>query len=208
MIDPDAELVRNAGAGDARAADALVRRHLPKMVGLARRMLNDGAEAEDVAQVSGREIIVAADGHAARGDEHRRHEDEQADRPEELGEPRVVGVDVVLAPQTGTWAVEGDAFLLRRALGNLMDNAIAFSPPGGTVLDVACGHGRHLRWFRALGHPVTGIDRDPLAVQAAAFGDEVIEADIENGPWPLAGRTFGVSPWAFRGLARQAMASE
>ena len=50
MIDPDAELVRNAGAGDAQAANALVRRHLPKMVGLARRMLNDGAEAEDVAQ--------------------------------------------------------------------------------------------------------------------------------------------------------------
>ncbi|MEZ5957944.1 MAG: RNA polymerase sigma factor [Hyphomonadaceae bacterium] len=50
MIDPDAELVRNAGAGDQRAAEALVRRHLPKMVGVARRMLNDGAEAEDVAQ--------------------------------------------------------------------------------------------------------------------------------------------------------------
>jgi len=50
MIDPDAETVRLAGAGDARAAEALVRKHLPKMVGLARRMLNDGAEAEDVAQ--------------------------------------------------------------------------------------------------------------------------------------------------------------
>ena len=50
MIDPDTELVRNAGAGDQRAAEALVRRHLPKMVGVARRMLNDGAEAEDVAQ--------------------------------------------------------------------------------------------------------------------------------------------------------------
>lgn len=50
MIDPDAELVRNAGAGDQRAAEALVRRHLPRMVGVARRMLNDGAEAEDVAQ--------------------------------------------------------------------------------------------------------------------------------------------------------------
>jgi RNA polymerase sigma-70 factor (ECF subfamily) len=50
MIDPDAELVRKAGAGDAQAATALVRRHLPRMVGLARRMLNDGAEAEDVAQ--------------------------------------------------------------------------------------------------------------------------------------------------------------
>jgi RNA polymerase sigma-70 factor, ECF subfamily len=50
MIDPDAELVRNIGAGDARAAEALVRRHLPRMVGLARRMLGDAAEAEDVAQ--------------------------------------------------------------------------------------------------------------------------------------------------------------
>jgi RNA polymerase sigma-70 factor (ECF subfamily) len=50
VIDPDAELVRHAGAGDARAAEALVRRHLPRMVGLARRMLNDAAEAEDVAQ--------------------------------------------------------------------------------------------------------------------------------------------------------------
>ncbi|MBS0386495.1 MAG: RNA polymerase sigma factor [Proteobacteria bacterium] len=50
MIDPDAEIVRRAGAGDAHAAEALVRKHLPKMVGLARRMLNDGAEAEDVAQ--------------------------------------------------------------------------------------------------------------------------------------------------------------
>lgn len=50
MIDPDAELVRNAGAGDARAAETLVRRHLPRMLGLARRMLSDPAEAEDVAQ--------------------------------------------------------------------------------------------------------------------------------------------------------------
>ncbi len=50
MIDPDADLVRNAGAGDARAAEALVRRHLERMVGLARRMLGDASEAEDVAQ--------------------------------------------------------------------------------------------------------------------------------------------------------------
>lgn len=50
MFDPDAELVRNAGAGDVSAAEELVRRHLPRMVGLARRMLNDAVEAEDVAQ--------------------------------------------------------------------------------------------------------------------------------------------------------------
>lgn len=50
LIDPDAELVRSIGAGEPRAAEALVRRHLPRMVGLARRMLGDAAEAEDVAQ--------------------------------------------------------------------------------------------------------------------------------------------------------------
>ena len=64
-------------------------------------------------------------------------------------------------------------------------------PPGAAVLDVACGAGRHLRWFQARGHAVTGIDRDPLAVQAAAEVGEAIAADIEHGPWPLAGRTFG-----------------
>ena len=50
MIDPDAALVRDAGAGKAQAAEALVRRHLPRMLALARRMLNDAVEAEDVAQ--------------------------------------------------------------------------------------------------------------------------------------------------------------
>jgi SAM-dependent methyltransferase len=64
-------------------------------------------------------------------------------------------------------------------------------PPGTAVLDVACGTGRHLRWFQARGHAVTGIDRDPLAVQAAAQVGEALAADIENGRWPLAGRTFG-----------------
>ena len=64
-------------------------------------------------------------------------------------------------------------------------------PAGAAVLDVACGAGRHLRWFHALGHPVTGIDRDPSAVQAAARLGEAIAADIENSPWPLAGRAFG-----------------
>lgn len=50
MIDPDEALVRRAGDGDASAAEALVRKHLPRMVGLARRMLGDAVEAEDVAQ--------------------------------------------------------------------------------------------------------------------------------------------------------------
>lgn len=64
-------------------------------------------------------------------------------------------------------------------------------PPGAAVLDVACGTGRHLRWFQALGCPVTGVDRDGHALRAAGCAGELIEADIENGPWPLAGRAFG-----------------
>lgn len=50
MHDPDAELLRRIGAGDARAAEELVRRHLPRMTALGRRMLSNAAEAEDVAQ--------------------------------------------------------------------------------------------------------------------------------------------------------------
>ncbi len=48
--DPDAGLVELTGQGDAEAASRLVARHLPRMTALARRMLGDSAEAEDVAQ--------------------------------------------------------------------------------------------------------------------------------------------------------------
>lgn len=50
MDDPDAPLVLRIGAGDARAAEALVARHLPRLTAVARRMLADPIEAEDVAQ--------------------------------------------------------------------------------------------------------------------------------------------------------------
>ena len=63
-------------------------------------------------------------------------------------------------------------------------------PPGGTVLDVACGGGRHMRWFAGRGHPVTGVDRSSEALLEAAQAGEVVQADIENGPWPFADRTF------------------
>lgn len=57
--------------------------------------------------------------------------------------------------------------------------------PKGTVLDLACGHGRHMQWLQGQGHQVTGVDRAPEALAtASAFGETVL-ADIENGPWPL-----------------------
>ena len=65
--------------------------------------------------------------------------------------------------------------------------------PGGVVLDVACGHGRHARWFHGRGHPVVAVDRSPAAVEAvrsAAPGCQAVLADIENGPWPFARRQF------------------
>lgn len=46
----DGILVEQVGCGDRRAAAELVRRHSPRMLGLAFRMLNDRAEAEDVTQ--------------------------------------------------------------------------------------------------------------------------------------------------------------
>jgi SAM-dependent methyltransferase len=61
---------------------------------------------------------------------------------------------------------------------------------GASVLDVACGRGRHMRWFSQRGFTVTGVDRDPQALAAAGAWGEVIEADMENGPWPLPGRRF------------------
>jgi SAM-dependent methyltransferase len=63
-------------------------------------------------------------------------------------------------------------------------------PAGGPVLDLACGHGRHARWFAGRGHPVLAVDRDAGALASLAGIAETLEADIENGPWPLAGRTF------------------
>jgi SAM-dependent methyltransferase len=63
-------------------------------------------------------------------------------------------------------------------------------PPEGGVLDVACGFGRHMRWLAGLGHPVTGVDRSAEAIDAVKTLGEAVCADIENGPWPFAGRSF------------------
>lgn len=55
--------------------------------------------------------------------------------------------------------------------------------PGGTILDVACGAGRHLRLALEKGFSVTGIDRDLSRVEDIAGRNDVglIEADLESG---------------------------
>ena len=62
--------------------------------------------------------------------------------------------------------------------------------PGGTVLDVACGSGRHVRWLAGQGFCVTGIDRDAGTTEPLRDVAEIVLADLEAAPWPLPGRRF------------------
>jgi SAM-dependent methyltransferase len=65
-------------------------------------------------------------------------------------------------------------------------------PERGTVLDVACGEGRHARALAARGHRVCAVDRDrgALAGLAGLAGVTALCADLEQGTWPYAGQSF------------------
>jgi SAM-dependent methyltransferase len=62
--------------------------------------------------------------------------------------------------------------------------------PGARVLDVACGNGRHMGFFKEMGCEVTGIDRNQDALSYSARYGRIIQADIENGPWPTLAEAF------------------
>ena len=64
--------------------------------------------------------------------------------------------------------------------------------PSGTVLDVACGNGRHTRFFLARGHEVVALDNDlsKVADLESSARLKLIEADIERDLWPLAETRF------------------
>jgi len=65
-------------------------------------------------------------------------------------------------------------------------------PTGGRVLDLACGNGRHSRFFATRGHPVEAVDRDPakLAALAGIPGISTRCADLEAREWPYPGDQF------------------
>lgn len=63
-------------------------------------------------------------------------------------------------------------------------------PAGSRVLDVACGSGRHVRWFAERGCHVTGVDRDAGLLAPLEALAQTVVADLENASWPLAGRRF------------------
>ena len=60
------------------------------------------------------------------------------------------------------------------------------------VLDLACGHGRHARFFAGRGCRVLAVDRDAAALASLAnvAGVETAALDLEGGAWPLAGARF------------------
>jgi SAM-dependent methyltransferase len=88
-----------------------------------------------------------------------------------------------IAPHSRTVPAAPSAWVLRFA---------HLVPAGGAVLDLAAGGGRHARLLLGLDHPVVAVDRslDGLADLAAEPTLECIQADIEDGPWPLEGRRF------------------
>jgi SAM-dependent methyltransferase len=65
---------------------------------------------------------------------------------------------------------------------------------GSPALDLACGGGRHARLFLERGHPVTAVDIDLSGLDALREHPalDLVQADLENAPWPLPGRRFGV----------------
>ena len=82
--------------------------------------------------------------------------------------------------------------------------------PACSALDIACGGGRHMQWLAAQGHAVLGVDRSAEALALAQAFGRTLQADIENGPWPLAEQTFGavvVTNYLWRALWPQITAS-
>ena len=72
---------------------------------------------------------------------------------------------------------------------------VRFAPqihPGGSVLDLACGNGRHARFLAAAGYRVLAVDVDAPSVQSMAgeAGIETMVADLEGGAWPFSGCRF------------------
>ena len=81
--------------------------------------------------------------------------------------------------------------------GDLVPSAwvLRFAPQiraGGTILDLACGGGRHARWLAGQGWRVEAVDRDAAALArlSGVGGVTVRVADLEHGTWPYRGCRF------------------
>ncbi|HYC38622.1 MAG TPA: class I SAM-dependent methyltransferase [Usitatibacter sp.] len=62
--------------------------------------------------------------------------------------------------------------------------------PGGAVLDLACGSGRHARLLAKLGFEVDAVDRAPELFENPPPNVALMGADLEGAAWPYPGRRF------------------
>jgi SAM-dependent methyltransferase len=80
--------------------------------------------------------------------------------------------------------------------------------PGGAVLDLAAGGGRHARYLASQGYQVEAVDRDEVALASLSDvpGITTRKADLEGQGWPYFGRAFDavvVSNYLYRPLMPQ-----
>jgi SAM-dependent methyltransferase len=63
---------------------------------------------------------------------------------------------------------------------------------GARVLDVACGHGRHARFFADRDARVIAVDRDAAALHPLAIAKNITVEyrDLEGDAWPYASSSF------------------
>ena len=80
------------------------------------------------------------------------------------------------------WAAHYFARTVGIDAGRFLTPLVRVLPPGARVLDVGCGSGRDLRWLRAQGFAVTGLERAAaLAARARVHaGCPVVEGDFET----------------------------
>jgi SAM-dependent methyltransferase len=73
-----------------------------------------------------------------------------------------------------------------------VERHLSFLAPGGRVLDLACGNGRHARLLAARGYEVVAVDRDFAAISGlrGVAGITALQLDLEGSDWPLAGERF------------------
>ena len=90
-----------------------------------------------------------------------------------------------------------------------------FAPllPGGEVLDLACGSGRHARHLASLGHEVIALDRDAAALALAAgpgITTSLFDLEAAEFAWPFAAARFSgivVTNYLHRPLIADMLAS-
>lgn len=68
------------------------------------------------------------------------------------------------------------------AVAQLREWLVAHIDGGGIVLDLGCGPGRDVAWFRSRGWTAVGIDRSPTMAAKTAARGPAVEADLTSLP--------------------------